>query len=156
MQQVELNDCMDLFVDHCKKFGLKITPQRCAVYKKLIQSKIHPTAEQMYQIVKKEFPNVSFDTVNRTLLTFVGIGLVEVVQTKGAPRRFDAILDSHHHFNCVSCGKIIDFHNGEYDSLKVPEHLKDEFTVFAKRVVLTGLCRQCRKKNKESRISSSL
>jgi Fur family peroxide stress response transcriptional regulator len=154
MQQTELNDCIDHFADHCKKFGIKITPQRCAVYKKLIQSKHHPTAEQMYQTVKKEFPNVSFDTVNRTLLTFAEIGLVEVVQTKGASRRFDAILDSHHHFNCVGCGKIIDFHHEAYDSLKVPEHFQDECTVFAKRVVLTGLCRQCRKKNKESRISS--
>jgi Fur family peroxide stress response transcriptional regulator len=156
MQKLDSGDCMDRFVDHCKKFGLRITPQRCAVYEKLIRSKNHPTAEQLYQAVKKEFPNVSFDTVNRTLLTFAEIGLVEIVQTKGAPRRFDAIAESHHHFNCVSCGKIVDFHDEEYDSLKVPKHLEDKFAIFAKRVVLTGLCGQCRKKNKESRISSNL
>ncbi len=153
MQQINPNECMDHFFDFCKKIDLKITPQRCAVYKKLVQLKIHPTAEQMYQAVKKEFPNVSFDTVNRTLLTFAEIGLVEVVQTKGASRRFDAILDSHHHFNCVSCGKIIDFHHKGYDRLKVPENLQDECTVFAQRVVLTGLCGKCRRKNKQSRIS---
>ena len=148
MQKINPSDCIENFIDHCKKFGLKITPQRCAVYKKLMQSNDHPTAEQMYQYVKKDFPNISFDTVNRTLLTFAEIGLVEVVQTKGASRRFDAILDSHHHFNCVNCGKIIDFDHEEFDSLKVPEHLQNECTVFAKRVVLTGLCRECRKKRR--------
>jgi Fur family peroxide stress response transcriptional regulator len=153
MQKNDLNDCMERFVDHCHKFGLKITPQRCAVYKKLIQSKDHPTAEQMFHSIQKDFPNISFDTVNRTLLTLSGIGLIEVVQTKGASRRFDAILDSHHHFNCVNCGKIIDFDHEEFDSLKVPEHLQNECAVFAKRVVLTGLCRECRKKRKEQNIS---
>ncbi len=137
---------MEHFVDHCKKFGLKITPQRCAVYKKLIQSKDHPTAEQMFHSIQEDFPNISFDTVNRTLLTLAEIGLVEVVQTKGASRRFDAILDSHHHFNCVDCGKIIDFDHEEFDRLKVPEHLRNECAVFAKRVVVTGLCRDCREK----------
>ena len=146
---------MDRFMDHCKKFGLKITPQRCAVYKKLIQSENHPTAEQLYQKVKKEFPNVSFDTVHRTLMTFTEIGLAEVVQSRGASRRFDAILDSHHHFTCVNCGKIVDFYHGEFDGLKIPEELRNEFTVFSKRVVLTGLCSECRKKKKESGISSS-
>jgi Fur family peroxide stress response transcriptional regulator len=153
MQNKDLSDCMEHFVDHCHKFGLKITPQRCAVYKKLIQYKDHPTAEQMFQSIQKDFPNISFDTVNRTLLTLAEIGLVEVVQTKGASRRFDAIVESHHHFNCVDCGKIIDFNHEEYDHLKVPELFRNECEVFVKRVVLTGLCGECRKKRKEKNSS---
>ncbi|UCC40554.1 MAG: transcriptional repressor [Candidatus Aminicenantes bacterium] len=150
MQNIKYPDCMDQFIAHCKNSGLKITPQRCAVYSELIQSKNHPTADEMYQLVRKKFPNISYDTVNRTLLTFAEIGLVDVIKTKEGPRHFDAILDNHHHFHCVDCGRIIDFYSEEYDNLGIPNQIQDNFTVFTKRVVLNGLCKQCRKKKKSS------
>ena len=68
MQNEPVSDCLDRFIQHCKKFGLKITPQRCAVYKELFYAKNHPTADEMFHIVKQKFPNISYDTVNRTLL----------------------------------------------------------------------------------------
>ena len=135
---------LDRFIVHCKKSGLKITPQRCSVYKHLLRSKSHPTAEETYQVVKKEYPNISYDTVNRTLLTLAEIGLADIVQTKGGGRRFDLASDEHHHFQCLECGKIIDFSDRHYDDLKVPESIRKRHTVFTKRVVLSGLCRECR------------
>ena len=146
MQKQKLNECLDPFIELCKKFDLKITPQRCAIYKKLIQAKNHPTADEMFTIVKKEFPNISYDTVNRTLLTFAEIGLVDVVPTKGGPRRFDPDVGTHHHFHCVHCGEIVDFYSDEFDSLGIPDSIGNDFTVYSKRVVLNGLCSKCRKK----------
>ncbi len=154
MQQRSESDCIAQFVEHCKKYRLRITPQRCAVYKELLKSKKHPTADEMFQTVKKEFPNISYDTVNRTLLTFAEIGLVDVVSTKGGPRRFDPVMDNHHHFHCVNCGKIIDFYSEQYSNLQIPQNIKDDFTVFSQRVVLNGLCKQCRKR-RDSRIALS-
>jgi Fur family peroxide stress response transcriptional regulator len=92
--------------------------------------------------------------VNRTLLTFAEIGLVDVVSTKGGPRRFDPVMDNHHHFHCVNCGKIIDFYSDHYSNLQIPQNIKDDFTVFTQRVVLNGLCKQCRKR-RDSRIAIS-
>ncbi len=146
MQIDKIPDCLDPFIQICKKFDLKITPQRCAIYKKLMKAKNHPTADEMFKIVKKEFPNISYDTVNRTLLTFAEIGLVDVVPTKGGTRRFDPDMDKHHHFHCIHCGKIVDFYSDEFDNLGIPDHIKNDFTVYTKRVVLNGLCKQCRKK----------
>lgn len=146
MQKRIESDCIAQFVEICKKSGLRITPQRCAVYKELLKSKKHPTADEMFKTVKQEFPNISYDTVNRTLLTFAAIGLVDVVSTKGGPRRFDPVMDNHHHFHCVNCGKIIDFYSEQYSNLKIPQEIEDDFTVFTKRVVLNGLCKQCRKR----------
>ncbi len=151
MQKRKDSDCFDKFVEHCKKSGLRITPQRCAIYEELLKSKSHPTADEMFQTVKKEFPNISYDTVNRTLLTFAEIGLVDIVSTKGGPRRFDPVMDNHHHFYCVNCGKIIDFHSEQYKNLGVPKHIQNDFTVFTKRVVLNGLCKQCCKINPNKR-----
>jgi Fur family peroxide stress response transcriptional regulator len=146
MQKEKMVDYLDPFIQHCKKFDLKITPQRCAIYKKLIRAKNHPTADELFHIVKKEFPNISFDTVNRTLLTFAETGLVDVIPTKGGPRRFDPDMDNHHHFHCFGCGEIVDFCSDEFDNLGIPDQIRDNFTVFTKRVVLNGLCKKCRNK----------
>ena len=156
MQNDNISDCLDRFIQHCKKFDLKITPQRCTIYKKLIQAKNHPTADEMFHIVKEEFPNISYDTVNRTLLTFAEIGLVDVVSTKGGPRRFDPDMDKHHHFHCIHCGDIVDFYSDEFDNLGIPDHIRDEFTVYTKRVVLNGLCKQCRKREGSTNRSIAL
>ncbi|MGD8945919.1 MAG: transcriptional repressor, partial [Desulfobacterales bacterium] len=60
-----------------------------AIYRELQKSFEHPTADAMYQIIRKEFPNISFDTVNRTLLTLAQIGLVDLVEVYGGAKRFD-------------------------------------------------------------------
>lgn len=151
MQNELGSDCLDRFIRYCRKFGLKITPQRCAIYKEIVKAKNHPTADEMFLIVKKEYPNISYDTVNRTLLTLAEIGLVDVVPTKGGPRRFDPDMDNHHHFHCIHCGEIVDFLSEEFDNLGIPDRIQDDFTVFTKRVVLNGLCNKCRrnKRNKD-------
>lgn len=141
------NDPHSLFLEKCKEHNLKITPQRIFIYKELIKSKNHPSADTVFKAIKKEFPNISFDTVNRTLLTFYEIGLVELVEGHGSPRRFDSNLQPHHHLFCLKCGKIIDFTYKEYDNLKIPETINKEFKVVQKRVILNGICSECEKKD---------
>jgi Fur family transcriptional regulator, peroxide stress response regulator len=131
------------FIETCRHHRLKITPQRVAIYRALIQSDQHPTADLMFRSVKEDFPNISFDTVNRTLLTFAAIGVVDVVEVFGGPKRFDPDIDDHHHLHCVACGKIIDFENDAYTNLDVPETIAGTFKVISKRVVLKGLCSDC-------------
>ncbi len=62
------------FLNKCKRAGLKITPQRIAIYKEVLESGNHPSAEDIYRKVKEFHPGISFDTVNRTLLTFADMG----------------------------------------------------------------------------------
>jgi len=145
MQQKKTDNSLELFYTRCRENGLKVTPQRIAIYKKLIQSEKHPTAEQLYKIVKKRFNNISLDTINRTLITFARIGLVSVVEGFGSPRRYDHNLSSHHHVHCVKCGAILDFHNREYDALDVPGEIKRKFEILNKRVVLNGICAKCKR-----------
>ena len=69
----------------------------------------------MFRTVREEYPSISFDTVNRALLTFAGIGLVDVVEVFGGPKRFDPDVDDHHHLHCMACGQIIDFDHDHYN-----------------------------------------
>ena len=143
MQKTDIDIHVEHLIETCRRHQLKITPQRVAIYRELIQSKQHPTANLMFRTIKKAFPNISFDTVNRTLLTFAEIGVVDVVEGFGGPKRFDPDIGDHHHLHCNACGKIIDFEYDRYADLEVPEAIARQFKVVSRRVVLKGYCENC-------------
>lgn len=131
------------FEDLCRKSGLKLTPQRQTVYKALINTHQHSTAEEIYREVKKEIPNISLDTVNRTLLTLTHIGAAFVVEGTGQPRRFDGDLENHQHFLCIQCGKIVDFKSDVYDNIVLPKEFENHYKILRKTVYLEGICPSC-------------
>ena len=145
MQKDGQPDKTQVFLKICQEHHLKVTPQRVAIYKELLNSDTHPTADSVFQVVKREYPNISFDTVNRTLLTFADIGIVDVVETFGGAKRFDPTVATHHHLHCTQCGKVIDFYNQDYDNIAVPDGVQEQFQVISKRVVLKGICKACNK-----------
>lgn len=140
-----LDSALEMFRRRSKESGLKITPQRTAIFEELLKARDHPTADAIYQRIVKKIPNISFDTVNRALSTFSKVGLIRVVEGYGEPRRYDPDLGLHHHFRCMRCGRIIDFHNKDYDNIAVPAEIRERFTVTGKKVVLEGLCGECGK-----------
>ena len=135
----------EVFRKKCKEGNLRITPQRTAIYEALINDKAHPSADVVFQRIRKKIPNISFDTVNRTLLSFVDLGILKVVEGYGRPKRFDPDTESHHHFQCTRCNKIIDFSDKTFDAIEVPRNIKNKFTVTGKKVVIEGLCDSCKK-----------
>ncbi len=143
MQGKEPHTLIQDFIEKCQVHNLKVTPQRVAIYRDLLNSTEHPTVDAMFQIVKKKFPNISYDTVSRTMLTFAEIGLVDLVEVYGGAKRFDPNVSNHHHLHCVSCGKIFDFHSDHYNNLEIPHDVRRAFTVLTSRVVLKGICEKC-------------
>ncbi|NWF76128.1 MAG: transcriptional repressor [Nitrospirae bacterium] len=131
------------FFNRSRENGLKITPQRTAIYQEFLKAKNHPSADTIYKRIRKKIPNISFDTVNRTLLTFSRIGIANIVEGYGQSKRYDPDIETHHHFRCIKCNIIIDFHNKEYDNLTIPKDIKKQFKVVNKKVVLEGLCPKC-------------
>jgi len=137
------------FEQECKKHGIKLTPQRVGVYKVLAEAVDHPSADVVYQRVRKLFPNVSLDTVNRTLLTFSELGIAFIVEGSGDVRRYDGGLGLHQHFKCVKCKRIVDFHHEPFDNITVPEELDSRFEILRKTVYFEGLCEDCKNKGNE-------
>jgi Fur family peroxide stress response transcriptional regulator len=131
---------------HCRAHGLRVTPQREAIYAELCRAGTHPTAEQLLTRLRPRFPNLSLDTVNRTLLTFAEMGLADVVEGRGSPRRYDPTTDPHHHAYCTRCGAILDIQNTHWDDLAVPAEISRTFKVTTKRVVLSGICARCQRR----------
>jgi Fur family peroxide stress response transcriptional regulator len=134
------------FKTQCRKAKLRITPQRMAVYNELIRSKEHPSADTLYRKVRKIFPNISLDTVNRTLLTLAEIGAAFIVEGSGDAKRYDGQLENHQHFRCIKCKRIIDFYHQPFDNIEVPADIRGRFTVLRKTVYLEGVCDSCQGK----------
>ncbi len=137
---------MEAFRIRCREAGLKVTPQRMTVYRTLLASTEHPSAEVVFREVRRLFPSISLDTVNRTLLTLNDISAAFIVEGSGDAKRYDANLQAHQHFKCVKCKRIIDFRHEPFDKIDVPKDLRDKFTVLRKTVYLEGLCDRCQKR----------
>lgn len=139
------NKALESFTNKCRENNLKITPQRTAIYNELVGACDHPSADIIHKRVRKHFPNISLDTVNRTVLPFADLGIVKIVEGYGTPKRFDPNIENHHHFQCIKCHKIIDFHHKTYDKIRIPDDIKNKLTVLNKKVVLEGICDKCKK-----------
>ncbi len=132
----------------CKHANLRITHQRAIIYEAVRGDTSHPCADDVYQKVRKLIPNISFDTVNRTLLSFVRIGIVKLAESYSRQKRFDPDVSNHHHLHCIKCGKIMDFQNTNLDALKVPRAIENQYLVLGKRVILEYICDKCASKKK--------
>ncbi|MFA5015295.1 MAG: transcriptional repressor [Actinomycetota bacterium] len=137
---------MESFILLCKKNNLKITPQRSLIYKELVGSKDHPSAETLYKKVKRIFPTISFDTVYRTLLTFSKIGIADILTLPGEPKRFDGDKNKHYHFRCIKCDDIIDI-NDSSNIIKIPESISRKFDILNSKIIFEGICDKCKKVN---------
>ncbi len=143
-----MQECSDFdladFRKKCRENGLRITPQREAVYETIMGLETHPSTEEVYRTVAKRHPHISFDTVSRTLATFAEAGLIDVVESVSGVRRYDPRKELHHHLHCIKCGKIIDFFHDGFNELEVPAEVGKDFQVLKSSVSIAGICGKCR------------
>ncbi len=125
--------------------GLRLTQQRIMIYNAVSNAFDHPSAEAIHELLKKEAPTISLDTVYRTLSTLESLGLIKRVQILDHIR-FDPDMSVHHHFICKRCKRIIDFIWPEFDSFPLPEKLNELGKVYDHQVEIRGICRECLEK----------
>ncbi|ABW31869.1 Fur family transcriptional regulator [Acaryochloris marina] len=98
----------DKIIQTLKAKGLRVTPQRFAVYADLLARSDHPTAEQITNHLNQDGPTSSQATVYSSLQALREVGLVREVLLEEGVCRYDANIEPHHHFRCQSCGAIED------------------------------------------------
>ncbi len=131
------------FIEACKGMGLKITPQRVAVYEVLLSRDDHPTVEEIYNEIKKRYPFVSLATVYRTVETLEELGFVKKVAYWGGSVRYDANVSDHHHLICTQCGAIRDV---EFCIDWTPPAYMEGYRVHKYSLHIYGVCPKCQAK----------
>lgn len=144
-QAVQTARLLESFRDRCRGAGIADTQQRRVIYEVLAASNDHPTAEAVYERVKRRLPRLSLATVYRNLRLFVEAGLIEEVATALSFARFDANPGKHHHLICTSCHRVGDYYSDEFDALAGGKGSMDGFEVHDVKVSVYGLCPTCRK-----------
>ncbi|MDA8228571.1 MAG: transcriptional repressor [Desulfitobacterium hafniense] len=129
-----------------KDQGVRFTPQRQAILEYLLETKTHPTAEEVYHHVKAKFPGVSLGTIYNTLNMLKEHGYILELSYGDMSSRFDGNAKNHYHVVCLNCGKVVDFHRPliEMES-EVAE--KFGFEITGERLEFYGICPDCRRKN---------
>lgn len=106
-----------MFRNQLSEKGLKVTPQRVAIYEAVVKQKNHPTAENIIDYIKKNHPNISVGTVYKVLDSLVENKLLKKVKSEKDVMRYDPILQQHHHLYCSETERIEDFEDPELDHL---------------------------------------
>ncbi len=131
----------DFFRDQLKEKGLKVTPQRVAIYEAIVNLKNHPTAENVIEYIKANHPNISVGTVYKVLDSLVENSLLKKVKTEKDIMRYDAVLSNHHHLYCVETERIEDYEDENLNEL-INDYFKNKkiknFNVQEIKLQITG------------------
>ncbi|MCS6816152.1 MAG: transcriptional repressor [Blastocatellia bacterium] len=141
---------MAQFVEHCRARGLSVTPQRLAIYHALITSSQHPSAEDIYRRIRRQYPTISLATVYKTLETLEHEGFISKVTPLHETARYDANRARHHHLICVRCHAIEDFSAEALEHLSLPQEATRSWRVLEYTVQVLGICRECQQKERAS------
>ena len=132
----------DKIVEILKSKGLRVTPQRFAVYSNLLNRQDHPTAEQILISLNQDGPTSSQATIYSSLQALRDVGLVREVLLDEGVCRYDANIAPHHHFQCNKCGKIEDIAWEQVEGISF-KGLRPGLTVESYELTIRGICDCC-------------
>lgn len=140
----------DEIIDELKKIvkqkGLKYTEQREIVLNILLTAKEHLTAEEVYNQIKKEYPdsNIGIATVYRALSFLEEVDLIASITFGTDGKKYESNAKSHHdHLICTECGKIIEFIDEEIEKRQDKIAKKNNFRITSHSMQLYGTCSEC-------------
>jgi Fur family ferric uptake transcriptional regulator len=129
----------------------KLTTRRELILKVLLENNgKHLSAEEVYNLVKREAPDVGLATVYRTLELFQEFDLIQTIDFGDGRKRYEFGSESgenhhHHHLICIKCGSIIEVNEDLLEELENRVSKKHNFTVTDHQLKIFGVCDQCNK-----------
>ncbi len=124
------------------KMDFRLSKQRKLILEELRKVDTHPTADEVYDMVRKTMPRISLGTVYRNLEFLCAKGLAIKVGPAGSQKRFDGNPAPHAHVRCLICGRVADVHS--HMELPLPgEQIACGFQVTGVNVEFTGYCPAC-------------
>lgn len=124
---------------------LKLTGQREAILKRVMRTRKHFSAEELFDALKGEKAGISKATVYRTLALLVEAGILAEHDFERGHKLYEkATHQCHHdHLICVSCQRIIEFQNDEIERLQEEVARRFEFSIVSHTHQIFGRCARC-------------
>ncbi len=131
--------------------GGRMTRQRRIVLETLASVDTHPTAAELYEMVRARIPDISQGTVYRNLRQLQELGYVAELDYGPGASHFDARVEPHYHVRCRSCGRVADLPCAPIDCLEQARRSADGWIIDEQRVEFTGLCPDCQANRTDER-----
>ncbi len=128
-----------------RRSGYTLTSQRRAVLEALGEARGHPSAEDVYLIVKRKNPKVALGTVYQALSVLEEIGVIGAKHWSESPTRYDLNLEPHLDIRCANCGRVSEIPGVDLGDLEQRIHANTPYKVTQTTVVVEGLCEACQK-----------
>ena len=122
---------------------IRLTTQRQIIMEELAKVKSHPTASDLYDMVRKRLPRIGLGTVYRNLELMADNGMILKLEVGGTQKRFDATTKPHYHIRCSCCGKVEDMDVTVTDDLVKAATKSSLYQILGHRVEFTGTCPGC-------------
>ena len=126
----------------------EVQPQRMSVQRQVILEELrkvnsHPTADELFQIVRLRLPRISLGTVYRNLERLSNAGEVRKLKTLGNQARFDGDMHSHYHLHCTQCGALADVEGVAYKPPLAKTAAATGYVVEDYILEFRGICPEC-------------
>ncbi len=122
---------------------IRLTPQRQVILEELAKVKTHPTANEVYDMVRKRLPRIGLGTVYRNLELMADNGMILKLEVGGSQKRFDATTNLHYHIRCTCCGKVDDIELTAMPHLDQLASDSSDYQVVGHHIEFSGICATC-------------
>ena len=130
--------------------NMRLTTQRQIILEELAKVTSHPTANEVYDMVRKRLPRIGLGTVYRNLDLMADSGVILKLEVGGTQKRFDATIYPHYHIRCSSCGKVDDIDIPVQLHINAAAAAASCYEVLGHHIEFSGVCQDCQQKQKGS------
>ena len=127
-----------------------MTRQRRVILEALRKVRSHPTADELYEMVRRRLPRISLGTVYRNLEILSERGIIQKLALGGTQKRFDGDPTAHCHVRCVRCGRVEDVPMEPMSGLEEAARGASDYEIMGHWVGFVGLCPECKKRGGSS------
>ena len=122
---------------------MRLTNQRQVILEELQKVNTHPTASELYDIVRQRLPRIGLGTVYRNLELLADCGIITKLETGGEQKRFDAKSGPHYHIRCTICGRVDDMDIPRLEDLDDKAAENCHYTIIGHHIEFFGTCPDC-------------
>ena len=130
-----------------KERNLRMTRQRQVILEELRKVCTHPSADEIYAMVRKRLPRISLGTVYRNLEILSELGEIQKLESAGTLKRFDGNPNAHYHVRCLQCQRVEDTPMAPMKELEEMVREHTDFRIMGHNMEFVGLCPACVKRN---------
>lgn len=123
--------------------NMRMTSQRQVILEELQKVKSHPTANEIYDMVRKRLPRIGLGTVYRNLEILADKDIIKKLEVGGEQKRFDGDTSSHYHIRCVECNRVDDIFIEKSQRLEKSASKCCSYKVLDHHVQFSGICSDC-------------